>query len=217
MPSRMSQNIPDRANITAMQRVLPVRIVRNDISDRCRHQKIPCRDRATCSARPTMGWLCHRGRNLLEPYANLSAPTLVLRGRTVALAYAVWNSGNNKKRITTRAEVRNTLRIGMAETLTVNVRIAFGHTIFDTRNEKVTITIAADGSDTILQVKEKIAVRLELPTFIIAYSNLIMQAIINSLRMIQSPPPHSTTPIRPPRQHVLPEIMECHLEVHRTG
>ena len=47
----------------------------------------------------------------------------------------------------------------MAGTLTVNVRIAFGHTIFDARNEKVTISIAADGSDTILQVKEKIAVR----------------------------------------------------------
>ena len=47
----------------------------------------------------------------------------------------------------------------MAETMPINVTLAFGHTIQDDRSEKFTIDVAADGSDTILQVKTKIAVR----------------------------------------------------------
>ena len=47
----------------------------------------------------------------------------------------------------------------MASTIPVTVRIVFGQTIVDSRMELVKIEIAADGSDTVLQVKERIAVR----------------------------------------------------------
>ena len=51
----------------------------------------------------------------------------------------------------------------MTATIPVNVRIIFGQTIVDSRMEHVKIEIAADGSDTVLQVKERIAVRLRGP------------------------------------------------------
>lgn len=57
---------------------------------------------------------------------------------------------------------RNESAVAMAsETMSINVRIAFGHSLVNDDSERFTIDVAADGSDTILQVKEKIAVRLE--------------------------------------------------------
>ena len=47
----------------------------------------------------------------------------------------------------------------MTSMLPVTVRIMFGQTIVDSRMEEVKIEIAADGSDTVQQVKERIAVR----------------------------------------------------------
>ena len=48
-----------------------------------------------------------------------------------------------------------------SETMSINVRIAFGHSLVNDDSERFTIDVAADGSDTLLHVKEKIAVRLE--------------------------------------------------------
>ncbi len=47
--------------------------------------------------------------------------------------------------------------------LPVTVRIMFGQTIVDSHMEEVKIEIAADGSDTVQQVKERIAVRPRCP------------------------------------------------------
>ncbi len=47
----------------------------------------------------------------------------------------------------------------MAATIPVIVKIVFGQTIVDSRMEQVKIELAADGSDTVAQVKERIAVR----------------------------------------------------------